>query len=218
MYSVEDGERGGDMPRLYSFTIGRRNRDAAVQSVRVAATRQPQTALEQSEKAYLYSLVVSSAGYREGQPPTATLVTTCFLCGTLSASSLSSGWPIATQVIPTGRVAYTPSAYIYIYIQIYYDASLLLERPGSPSAGAQPARASCNFFFSFFFFLRIGWCCCDGHQRETHRCMGKKRRRRRRRRAKREKRRPSLIVRGYTPSSFFFFFFLSWVSRPVVVR
>ena len=57
------------MPRLYSFTIGRRNRDAAVQSVRVAATRQPQTALEQSEKAYLYSLVVSSAGYREGQPP-----------------------------------------------------------------------------------------------------------------------------------------------------
>ena len=117
MYSVEDGERGGDMPRLYSFTIGRRNRDAAVQSVRVAATRQPQTALEQSEKAYLYSLVVSSAGYREGQPPTATLVTTCFLCGTLSASSLSPGWcwPIATQVIPTGRVAYTPSAYIYIY-------------------------------------------------------------------------------------------------------
>ena len=117
MYSVEDGE-GGDMPRLYSFTIGRRNRDAAVQSVRVAATRQPQTALEQSEKAYLYSLVVSSAGYREGQPPTATLVTTCFLCGTLSASSLSSGWPIATQVIPTGRVAYTPSAYIYIYTNI----------------------------------------------------------------------------------------------------
>ena len=45
------------------------------------------------------------------------------------------------------RRIHTKRLYIYIYIQIYYDASLLLERPGSPSAGAQPARASCNFFF-----------------------------------------------------------------------